>query len=305
MWHRPDKSVFLYVSDKIKNTGNMAGFDMDWTLARTYKGVWPKDPSDIKLMTGRIDKLKELQNNGWTIVVFTNQKSTTDNKVKFNFERVNHFIQKVGIDLVLVMATGNDNYRKPNTGMYELTQKVLGPIKKSFYCGDAAGRKGDFSDSDREFAQNCDVKFYEPEDIFPNPTFDIPTERCMIVFVGMPGVGKTTYYHKVLEPLGYVHVNQDTLGSKSKCLTTTRKVCQNKKCVAIDCTNPGLSRREEFYSIGSKHGYNLVTIYFEGDGRQRNKLRTKPVPTIAYSMYYKYVVEPTPENTPGQLYVLS
>jgi len=210
----------------------------------------------------------------------------------------------VGIDLILVMATGTDKYRKPGIGMYELVQKVMGPVKKSFYCGDAAGRKDDFSDSDKEFAQNCGIQFYEPEDIFPNPTIDIPTERCMIIFVGMPGVGKTTYYNNFLKPKGYVHVNQDTLKSKSKCLTTTKRACQNGQCVAVDCTNPGQSRREEFYSIANKHDYDIVTIHFEGDGRQRNKLRPKPVPTIGYSMYYKYLVEPTPENTPGQLYCL-
>ena len=305
MWHRPSSSVFLYVSEGIKNTGYVAGFDMDWTLARSYRGFWPKDPSDIKLMARRTDKLRELQERGWTIVVFTNQKSTTDNKVKFNFERVNHFIKLVGLDLILVMATGTDKYRKPDTGMYELVQKVLGPIKKSFYCGDAAGRTGDFSDSDKIFSQNLSIKFYEPEHIFPNPTIEIPTERCMIVFVGMPGVGKTTYYSTYLKPLNYHHVNQDTLGSKAKCLRVTRDACQKGQCVAIDCTNPGLSRREEFYSIGSKYNYNLVTIFFEGDGRQRNKLRPDPVPTIGYSMYYKYLVEPTPENTPGHLYILS
>lgn len=39
----------------------------------------------------------------------------------------------------------------------------------SFYCGDAAGRKGpvkDFTDSDLKFALNLKLKFYTPDQLF-------------------------------------------------------------------------------------------------------------------------------------------
>ena len=74
--------------------------------------------------------------------------------------------------------------------------------------------------------------------------------------------------------------------------------------IVIDCTNPGQNRRNEFYDIAKRNNYNIITIYFERDGRGWNKLRTKPVPTIGYRMYYKYLVEPTESNTPGLLFRL-
>lgn len=50
----------------------------------------------------------------------------------------------------------------------ELNGKV--DLKKSFYCGDAAGRKDgkkkDFSDSDLKFALNVGVKFLTPQNLF-------------------------------------------------------------------------------------------------------------------------------------------
>ena len=103
-------------------------------------------------------------------------------------------------------------------------------MKKSFYCGDAAGRKknklvnrkkNDFSNSDYLFALNLGIEFYTPERLFfgvkerlPGPKFNpkvIPKKgpvfvggkmddkiasdtKEMIIFVGSPGSGKSTFW---------------------------------------------------------------------------------------------------------------
>lgn len=67
-----------------------------------------------------------------------------------------------------------DPFRKPATGMwFELVEDVkkMGlevDHDKSFFVGDAAGRKNDFSDSDREFAKSLQLKFFTPDDFFIN-----------------------------------------------------------------------------------------------------------------------------------------
>lgn len=118
--------------------------------------------------------------------------------------------------------------------------------ESSVFVGDAGGRtaelKGgstapkDFSCSDRNFAHNVGIKYQSPEEFFlgekprafvrdfdlanfPFPeqqdSLDIPlvktNERDIILFVGPPGAGKSTFYWKYLKPLGYERVNQDTL----------------------------------------------------------------------------------------------
>ena len=40
----------------------------------------------------------------------------------------------------------------------------------------------------------------------------------LILFTGYPGTGKTTFYERNFKPSGYKHVNQDTLGNRTKCL---------------------------------------------------------------------------------------
>ncbi|GAF79379.1 unnamed protein product, partial [marine sediment metagenome] len=266
-WYRPVQSLFLYISEGLKSTGNIASFDLDWTLTKTVRGQWPKDSDDITLLPNVPSTLKDLRNKGYTIVVFTNQKSTTENKINFNYQRVNNFINLIpDIPIILMMSIGKDNdiYRKPNTGMYQTlfytTEKIFPTIER----------------------------------LKPQPTgsvndITLGIEPTMVLFVGMPGSGKTTYYQSKLQPLGYVHANQDIEGTKARVLKLTRNTMAKNLNVCIDSTNPGQNRREEFYKLANKNGYNIVVIYFARDGRGFNKLRPKPVPTIAYSMYYKYL----------------
>lgn len=61
----------------------------------------------------------------------------------------------------------------------------------------------------------------------------------MMVFVGYPAMGKTRTYKKYFEPAGYVHVNQDTLGSKKACVIAAEKAIKEGKSVVIGvcCTS--------------------------------------------------------------------
>ncbi|CCE64029.1 hypothetical protein TPHA_0G01930 [Tetrapisispora phaffii CBS 4417] len=65
-----------------------------------------------------------------------------------------------------------ENMRKPRLGMFQEFKRDLTSectdlkIKWKYYCGDAAGRKSDFSDSDKQFAANLQVDFRLPEEVF-------------------------------------------------------------------------------------------------------------------------------------------
>ncbi len=312
-WSSPTDSVFMYITPGFISTGNFVAFDMDWTLSRTYRGIWPKSPQDITLLPNRLNKLKELQDKGYNIVIFTNQKSTTENKRIFNKERINNLIKMLpNIPLIVLVSLKDDIYRKPNIGMYNILQRLIPKIKSSYYVGDAAGRPQDFSDSDILFAKKTQMKFYTPEEMFssierikPRPnlkvdTINFPEHKNMVLFVGMPGSHKTTYYNNNLS--NYIHINQDTLKTKSKVMKKTKETMKNGLDLVIDATNSGQNKRESFYTLAQEYDYNITVLYFVKDGRGWNKLRKSPVPPVAYGVYYKYLIEPTPENTPGRLY---
>jgi len=51
--------------------------------------------------------------------------------------------------------------------------------------------------------------------------------------VGSPGAGKSTFYRRNLEPLGFERVNQDALKTKDKCLKVADSLLEDGKSVTV------------------------------------------------------------------------
>ncbi|CAI8031832.1 Bifunctional polynucleotide phosphatase/kinase, partial [Geodia barretti] len=131
------------------------------------------------------------------------------------------------------------------------------------------GKKKDFSCSDRKFACNIGLTFKTPEEFFLgypmcskysfgefdprknaisayNPMVE-PADASFIidgpevvVFVGFPASGKTTFYEKIMKPNGYIHVSRDILGSWQKCVNICKHVESRRRyiCCAQDLEVP-------------------------------------------------------------------
>ncbi|KAF3917485.1 hypothetical protein ABW21_db0201675 [Orbilia brochopaga] len=148
-------------------------------------------------------------------------------------------------------------------------------LENSVFVGDAAGRKDDFSSSDRKFAENIGLPFLTPEEYFldeePAPyEFDVnpsslkrssdppdftkkyPVE--LVLFTGRPGSGKSTLSMKYLEPLGYERINQDILKTREKCLKAAEGYLKEGNSVVIDSTNPSQEIRAIWKKLADKVG---------------------------------------------------
>eukprot|EP01138_Halocafeteria_seosinensis_P008445 gb/GECG01008630.1/.p1 GENE.gb/GECG01008630.1/~~gb/GECG01008630.1/.p1 ORF type:complete len:348 (+),score=44.47 gb/GECG01008630.1/:1-1044(+) len=78
---------------------------------------------------------------------------------------------KKGVTPITFLAPNDDFYRKPRHGMWLLLEGAC--LKgarlhrdNSFFVGDAAGRVGDHSSSDLDFAKNTGLQFIPPEALF-------------------------------------------------------------------------------------------------------------------------------------------
>ncbi|CCX05942.1 Similar to Bifunctional polynucleotide phosphatase/kinase; acc. no. O13911 [Pyronema omphalodes CBS 100304] len=278
----------------------IAGFDLDGTLIATQSGnKFAKNDADWKWWRECVpSKLKELHEEGYQIIIFTNQggikapKKNHANLPKFK-SKVAAVLNALDIPLTVYAATEKDRFRKPRTGMWQemiddYNLDVHGvDLENSYLVGDAAGRKGDFADSDRHWALNVGIKFHTPEEFFLGEAaqemshrfdpenyiadkesggdkllFAPKAEKELVMFVGPPAAGKSTFFRKNLEPLGYERVNQDTLKTKEKCVKVARELLSQGKNVVIDNTNPEASTRLIWVTLAKEYGYKLRCLYF-------------------------------------------
>lgn len=287
-----DKALLIFTSRGVTPRSKIAGFDMDGTLIKTKSGGrFAKTPDDWMLNYQNVPKkLKELHENGYKVVLFTNQRGISKNKVRIpDFKKkIEDIIERIGIPIQVFAATSNSIYRKPRIGMWNaLCESKNGGVKidvsESFFVGDAAGRAKnwtpktvkDHSLADRLFALNVGLTFYTPEEFFLSaksvsftmPEFDpralivsdfvppISTDiQEVILMVGSPGSGKSFFCKTHLIPKGYAHVNRDTLGSWQKCIRILVNHIQEKRSVVIDNTNPDRESRKRYIEVVKKHG---------------------------------------------------
>jgi len=172
----------------LKNSTKVAGFDLDDTWIEPRSGAkFGKDSNDWTWLFDVVPaKLKELHENGYKVVIFTNQggikaKGNNHDKSKATMitNKITNIIKALGIPVQVFIAGGEDEYRKPATFMWDLFAKdynggIKPDLKESYYVGDAAGRKEgwkadrkkDFACSDRKFASNIGIPFHTPEEFF-------------------------------------------------------------------------------------------------------------------------------------------
>lgn len=70
--------------------------------------------------------------------------------------------------------------------------------------------------------------------------------------IGCPGSGKTFFVKEYLIPVGYVHVNRDTLKTWQKCVSLTEKSVQKKLSVVVDNTSPDKESRARYTYIAKQ-----------------------------------------------------
>mmetsp|Transcript_24779 Transcript_24779/g.58992 ORF Transcript_24779/g.58992 Transcript_24779/m.58992 type:complete len:327 (+) Transcript_24779:447-1427(+) len=161
----------------VPGSEKIAAFDLDGTIVATDSGRdLPVNSSDWRLYNPDVpNKMKRCLDEGFSLVIFSNQgtiKSALDGKAASNSKnRVDQILLKIGLPVQVFFATQKDEYRKPNTGMWEFMVShcncgLQPDLSKSFYVGDFAGRSNDKADSDREFARRVGIKFLTPEEFF-------------------------------------------------------------------------------------------------------------------------------------------
>ena len=135
--------------------------DIDNTLVGSASGrKFPKSETDYAFLPGALEKIQNYQKLGVPVIGITNQggiefaiKKGATARVELLLRRILNIAIEAGVSIWV--AGGYDQFRKPQTGIFEYCIWPLAPDCQSWvYVGDAAGRATDHSDTDRKFAYN-------------------------------------------------------------------------------------------------------------------------------------------------------
>jgi len=290
--------------NKFRFRKKIASFDYDWTLVKPKSNhTIPKNIEDWMWLRQNVpDVLRSYYDKGYSIIIFTNQSKP------WKIDQIKEVLGLLNIPVLIVIATSKEYY-KPNTHIFNENIRKLWDKKYSFYCGDALGRVADWSDSDKQFANNIGIQIKQPEEMFPfvkeihneiKDTFNKDTLE-MVILIGFPGSGKTTFAKKHFNDT-YKIVSGDDLKTMKKITNYTRKMLEEKHSVIIDSTNASKKKRAEFIEIAKTFNIPVRCIYITTSLEEsiyRNNERAKDgngVPKIVYNVYKKHFEEPTQDE---------
>lgn len=167
----------------------IAAFDLDGTLIHTKSGQkFARSSNDWRWFNSETLPTLQRLSHDHLLVIFTNQGGVVANRANKSYTnftgKVNQIVSEIHKSIssdILVFAASKKpkvssnhdlSIRKPEIGMWTELVKYLESLgvavdlARSFYVGDAAGREGDFLNSDKLFGQQCGLEFKVPEEVF-------------------------------------------------------------------------------------------------------------------------------------------
>jgi len=251
----------------------ICAFDFDDTLVKLH---------ETTILPNVLDTLQTLRETH-DIVIFSNQMGISKGKTSHD-EVQSRFMESFS-DISVFYSTEDDMYRKPMTGMYDLFKTMTGQSME-YFCGDAAGRKGDFSISDLYFANNCKIQFKTPEEVFHGQPIDVATKslkslclydddvwtegkqtnvhdlsnvsapdleldikgKIIIVMVGPQASGKSTMAKYLSDKYKMDVINNDTdRHQRNSKKKFNEYLKSDTNGIIIDNTNPQSAKRNEWF----------------------------------------------------------
>ena len=304
--------------------------DLDHTLI-TPKGkyVFPKTIDDWKWKNEAIvPKLKAMYNDGYEIVIVSNQKKMSGADVKTKATLIYDDLQ---LPFVFISGHSDLYYRKPQLGLWEvLLEYILLDAKnvdytQSVFLGDSV--------ADLYFARNTGIPFIHTDMFFtgvPNKEFakiedkehpltnwvsrdakDIiepllsskKSSKRFVIMVGSPASGKSYYSRKLEMEAGYIRINKDDMKTDAAMLKAFDAGLEKGQNIVIDGTNATKEHRLKWISVARKASYHITIVwmnfpmpvveFLDNYRISKNKNQDTHVPAVAMRVYYKKLEEPT------------
>ena len=272
-WYARDNSVLVRRDIDCNYTScKVASFDFDGCLVMDATFTW-RSNSPLPIRPGVIERLRQLHQDNYRVVIFTNEKTISNRKtplsitkaIEDKISRLNEFVRTVSVPMEIFVATADDQYRKGNgTGMWRLMledcmeyrsvgettessvqrkkNEIEPVLAESFFVGDAAGRPNDHGNGDLMFAESLKIEFYTETAYFPLAApsgAKIEALNCLcgtqmlIVLSGLPGSGKSMFANTLLERIRADNNEGNKWVVVCQDALKTRKACEDAVQLAL------------------------------------------------------------------------
>ncbi|XP_055752299.1 bifunctional polynucleotide phosphatase/kinase isoform X5 [Salvelinus fontinalis] len=265
-------NLMLYTAVGVTGSTKIAGFDIDGCIITTNSGkVFPTSPDDWRILFPEIQpKLASLLKKGYKVVFFTNQMGISRGKLKpEDFKsKVENVLKTLQLPIQVFVASGPGIYRKPVMGMWEhLCEKFALNLGLQFHTPEEfflGWKIAPFSLPPFD-SRKCDsnARLYDP----PSASLT-STKQEVIIAVGFPASGKSSFFHTHIVPKGYVYVNRDTLGSWQSCVSACERALKEGRSVAVDNTNPDPESRKRYVDVSQSLGVSCRCFNFSASLEQ-------------------------------------
>ena len=117
----------------------------------------------------------------------------------------------------------------------------------------------------------------------------------LIILIGIPGSGKTTYYLNNYEGT-HLHINLDTLKTRGRETAIFKAAVDTNTDIVIDNTNITREKRKKYIDYVKNKNYTIVAIHFIEEPEtciQRIQSRLRKVPAGIVHQFHKEIEKPS------------
>lgn len=293
----------ILLPDKVSKAKRLAIFDFDWTMVKPKNGRrFPKDRSDWEWWSPRVPEvIRDYARRRFRIVLVTDQSKP------WKIDMIRDVLEVLGVSATVVIGTEPET-KKPHTGQFlSVIPETSMDKTKSFFVGDAAGRPGDWADTDRRFAEAIGVRFDTPEALFREVKMDTQAwaKKHVLIMVGFPGSGKSTWAQAFAKEHAQTvtRIEGDTYKTATAMVKAARDAhdAHPDHTLVMDATNGTRERRAAYIEFAKSIGFPVVCVWMTTDlktalARAQARTTAPAVPAVALYRYQKVFEAPTQDE---------
>lgn len=135
-----------------------------------------------------------------------------------------------------------------------------------------------------------------------------PRQPLLIILMGLPAAGKSTFYARELAPRGIEHINLDTLRTRNRELQQIQEYLQRGVSFAVDNTNTLPEERARYIKLAADAGYRIEGYFLRSRVQEcirNNEERDKKVPIAAIASMSARLILPSKKEGFDALYFVN